>query len=468
MPALRKQPSAGASKHPLSPNAATTARAKRREPWLRFIALVASDFTEQELGLMSWSTVKPLVEHSGIVDPLEVALVELEWREHAAAVEAKRAEVARQDRLAAEQYEREERQREEEERKRQAEAEAAAKAAAEAEIEAAERKKLGLGSGSASARPTARRAGSPTSRVTPRVSSIPKAAPKVVPKKTAALAPPAKHVKYADEGDKAAEAKPAAMSSTRPSSSTGRVSSATAAKKPATTTTTAAAVKPATTLSPASKSRSAESKAASIIGGLTASEATSSPPARPQPATPRDKVELDLFVATPDDRADAFEAASPALVAVEDVEPLCMDDCKREFQQWCLYGNGTTDKAINFGRYMRWLKSCGLLDRHFLPRDAEVAFRSAMAQGSPARRSTSSADTNGRCPSVASAVSYATSFGGGDSQRMPYHVFRMKLLPEMAAKLRTTSQELVKKFQYCGGPKESSPKKRVQVYRQVV
>jgi hypothetical protein len=156
-----------------------------------------------------------------------------------------------------------------------------------------------------------------------------------------------------------------------------------------------------------------------------------------------------------------------------------MDEIKAEFRDWCLYANGNSDKGLNFGRFMRWLKQCGMLDRHFVPREAEQAFRQVMHEHADSeakkrfkRSGSQSQDQQNsplsspyRCPSVASmAGSVATGAGDERGERMPYHVFRLKLLPTLAAKLRCTSGDLIKRFQYCGGPKEVSPKRRIDIF----
>jgi hypothetical protein len=469
------------SGHPLSPSAATTSLAKRREPWLKFIAAVAPDFTESELGLMSWATVRGLLDYVGIVDPMEVALVQLEWREHCRAVEARRARIAAQDKAAAEERAREEEARRREDAERAANEAAAAEAKLRADEDAALRKKLGLHGGSS---PALARNGSPPRRVvrtstTPLSGRVPgrsgsadAAKAKTGKPAAAATSSPAvaKRVTYAGDG-----ASPQVAGVTVPPSA-GGTGARPAIGKP---TTPGRSIPE---LSPTTKTREAESKAAAIMGGRVppqpGDKGNMASPAVARPATgstdraasslspdrARAKVELDLFVLTPgtkgsprtDDRAASAEPAEPQ-------EAPTLDDCRQPFQEWCRYANGTTDKAINFGRFMRWLKHCDMLDRHFTPREAEAVFRHALqlAASSPGAAAATTS-TDGRGASVASAMSYGTA--AGDGERMSYAAFRMKLLPEMAAKLRCTTLDLVRRFQFCGGPRESSPKKRVDVF----
>ena len=54
---------------------------KGRAQWERVLAHVAHDFSESELAQLSWSTLKALAVHSGVTHALELAHLEIAWRE---------------------------------------------------------------------------------------------------------------------------------------------------------------------------------------------------------------------------------------------------------------------------------------------------------------------------------------------------------------------------------------------------
>lgn len=54
---------------------------RRYAAWATLVAALHGEITEEELSALSWETARRLVDHCGITDPIEVAHIELTWRE---------------------------------------------------------------------------------------------------------------------------------------------------------------------------------------------------------------------------------------------------------------------------------------------------------------------------------------------------------------------------------------------------
>jgi hypothetical protein len=74
---------------------------KERQAWDHFSQLMESDFAEDDLARLSWATMRQLVAHCGIHHPLDVALVELSWRERNQIVEEDDARTKKEEQEAA-------------------------------------------------------------------------------------------------------------------------------------------------------------------------------------------------------------------------------------------------------------------------------------------------------------------------------------------------------------------------------
>lgn len=103
----------------------------------------------------------------------------------------------------------------------------------------------------------------------------------------------------------------------------------------------------------------------------------------------------------------------------EDEEVICVEDVKDVFRRYAAYANGNM-KELDGSRFSKMIREADLIDKLFTLREADVLFTKCKK---------SSAD-----------------------RRIPYHVFRMKLLPEMAAKKHTAIAEIIKMLNHHGGP----------------
>jgi len=53
---------------------------KRSEPWNRLLTLCKGAFTEADLALLYWDTVRDICQHFGITTPVDLAHIELRWK----------------------------------------------------------------------------------------------------------------------------------------------------------------------------------------------------------------------------------------------------------------------------------------------------------------------------------------------------------------------------------------------------
>jgi len=58
----------------------SSAAAKHADPWSALVRAVTGKLTEDELIMLSWDTVSDLLDHFGIVNPVDVGRVNLAWR----------------------------------------------------------------------------------------------------------------------------------------------------------------------------------------------------------------------------------------------------------------------------------------------------------------------------------------------------------------------------------------------------
>jgi hypothetical protein len=103
----------------------------------------------------------------------------------------------------------------------------------------------------------------------------------------------------------------------------------------------------------------------------------------------------------------------------EEDEVICVEDMKDVFTRYAAFANGD-HKEIDSSRFAKMIKECDLIDKLFTLREADVLFT--------------------KCKKSAA------------DRRIPYHVFRMKLVPEMAAKKHCSIADIVKLVNHHGGP----------------
>ena len=100
-------------------------------------------------------------------------------------------------------------------------------------------------------------------------------------------------------------------------------------------------------------------------------------------------------------------------------EVICVEDAKDVFTRYAAFANGNM-KELDASRFAKMVKECDLIDKLFTLREADVLFTKARRNGA--------------------------------DRRIPYHVFRMQLLPEMAAKKHCSIAAIVKAMNHHGGP----------------
>lgn len=144
---------------------------------------------------------------------------------------------------------------------------------------------------------------------------------------------------------------------------------------------------------------------------------------------------------------------------------VCIEDLKGVFESYASYGDDGRYDRIDLPRFVYLCRSCDLMDKLFRLRDAEAIFYSVVYQVN--RRLASSSTPSSSSSRVAvrqssdshnqkmhSPTTTTSSSSSSSSPGLFYHQFRMKVIPEIAAKKQMSILELVKQIVRWGGPRQ--------------
>lgn len=117
---------------------------------------------------------------------------------------------------------------------------------------------------------------------------------------------------------------------------------------------------------------------------------------------------------------------------------ICIQDLRAVFNKYAGYGaSGNSEEGIDSTRFAKLCKECNLIDKVFTVREADVLFQSCKLSS--------------------------------NDRRMPYHQFRMRLIPELAGKKRVTINDIVRICNYrLTGSEEDTRRDRARKQRESI